>query len=214
MSCIKEVLKVPVRFLNQPIIKENVKNFAGLFTFACGLLEIHDVLRGRAVSTEVNSKAAPASTWSQANKVSLVCARISLILSAGVSRPGVYLISTLTGCVFSTSQLERAFGPNTTFAVNPWHPRHVVSIAAFALSLPAVAQSTYQAYQWAKKKVQQQHVKAQQQPASPKGALAPLTDQAYLTEAKERLINLFNTVTSRVTLHLGNRLAHALIKRV
>ena len=73
----------------------------------------------------------------------IVCAKVSLILSAATSRPGVMIVSTSVGRVFPVRQFERVFGPNTIFAVNLWHPRHVASIAAVILALPLVAQSTY-----------------------------------------------------------------------
>lgn len=96
----KSLFHTSVRLLNQPIVKEGVKNIAGTVTFAFGLIEIHDVyqiLRGREIITEPCSGYPK---WVQvANKVVVVCAKISLILSAGVSRPGVFIISSLIGCV-------------------------------------------------------------------------------------------------------------------
>jgi len=56
------------------------------------------------------------------------------------------------GCLFSTSQVTRVFGPYTTFAVNPWHPRHIISIVSFALALPSVAVvavTVYRGMSWA-----------------------------------------------------------------
>jgi hypothetical protein len=104
---IKNGLGTTVRFLNQPVIKEVVKNIAGTAAFAFGIVEAYDIyqiLQGREVSTEPNSDTPK---WIQiAAKVALVCAKISLILSAATSRPGIFIISTIMGSVFSSSQLE------------------------------------------------------------------------------------------------------------
>lgn len=194
---IKSLINSSVRLLNQPIVKENVKNVAGTLTFVFGLLEIKDVyqiLKGRKISTE-DIPHAP--KWIQvANKTIIVCAKISLILSAGVSRPGVFIISSLSGCFFSTAQLNRVFGPNTLFAINPRHPRHVISLAAVILALPSVAQMTYRGISWA---VQRYPVGVSRE------------SQDWLTDAKVRLMALFNTVTSRPTLHIGNQFSRWLI---
>lgn len=174
-----------VRFLNQPLIKEGIKNVAGAATFAFGLAEIGDlyaIAKGRPITSE-NDADQP--KWLQtANKVSIVAAKISLILSAGVSRPGVIVISFLVGLFFTPAQLQRVFGPNSTFAVNPWHPRHVVSIAAVACALPAIALSTWKGINWVAKEI----------------------DARWLTDRKVNRMVVFNTITSRPILHLGNRI--------
>lgn len=196
---IKDLFSGSVRFLNQPLVKEGVKNMAGTVTFVFGLVEIYDIyqiLRGREISTESRSDSPQ---WMQtAHKVVVVCAKISLILSAAVSRPGIFLISSLAESVFSTSQLKKIFGPNTIFAVNPWHPRHIVSIAAVILAFPSVAQSAYIGVNWAYRKIRQHH----DQPAEGKNL------RNWLTDTKMRLMALFNTVTSRPFLHIGNQLVH------
>lgn len=183
----------PVHCLNQPGVKEGVKNIAGSITFVFGLLEIHDIyqiLRGREISNEVASNPP---TWVQvANKVVIACAKISLILSAGVSRPGVFILSSFVGGIFSTVQLNRVFGPHTIFAVNPWHPRHLISIAAVIFALPSVVQSTYKGIDLAYKKVRYYQNNR--------------NVQSGLTDAKIRLMALFNTITSRPILHIGNRI--------
>lgn len=201
----KNLFNNSVRLLNQPIVKEGVKNIAGTVTFVFGLVEIYDIYqiaRGREITTESCSDYPQ---WIQvANKVIIVCAKISLILSAGVSRPGVFIISSLIGCVFSTSQLNRMFGPNTIFAVNLWHPRHVVSIAAVILALPSLAQSACKGINWAYKKIRQY------QDASTNRSDVKI----WLTDTKIRLMTLFNTVTSRPTLHLGNQLGRFILRPV
>lgn len=202
-TAIKNSLGTAVRFLNQPIIKEGVKNIASTAAFTFGMVEAYDIyqiLSGREISSETNGDAPK---WMQvATKVTLVCAKISLILSAATSRPGVFIISTLVGSVFSSSELERIFGPNTVFAVNPWHPRHVFSIAAVILALPALIQSTHQGIRWAYTKICQ-YEKSREQNVEEKGS--------WLTDTKVRMMALFNTITSRPTQHLGNQLCRAVL---
>jgi hypothetical protein len=186
---VRNLFIISVRLLNQPIVKEGVKNIAGAATFVFGLMEIYDVyqiLRGR----EIVCESCPGHhKWVEvANKVIIVCAKISLILSAGVSRPGIFIISALVGRIFSTTQLNRVFGPNAIFAVNAWHPRHVVSLVAVVLALASIAQSTYTRIHWTFKKVQQYQVV-----------------RIGLTDTKIRLTTIFNTMTSRPVLHLGNQ---------
>lgn len=199
----KNLFNTSVRLLNQPIVKEGVKNIAGSITLVFGLVEIYDIYqiaRGREITTEACSDCPK---WIQvANKVIIVCAKISLILSAGVSRPGVFIISSLIGCVFSTSQLDRVFGPNTIFAVNPWHPRHIVSLVAVILALPSLAQSTYKGINWTCKKIRQY------QELSTNGSDV----KVWLTDTKIRLMTLFNTITSRPVLHLGNQLSYFILQ--
>lgn len=140
---VRSLLNIPIHVLNRPIVKEAVKNIVSTLTFAFGLIEIYDTcqtLQSRTITSAV-SRVHP--QWMQAaNKVDTLGAEISLLLSAGVSRPGVYIISSLVGSVFSTVQLNRVLGPNAIFAVNPWHPRHVVSIVAVAFGLLSLAQDS------------------------------------------------------------------------
>lgn len=192
-----------IQLLNQPIVKESVKNVVGSVTFAFGLIEIYDIYqiaRGRQITTETYSNYPK---WIQiANKVVIVCAKISLILSAGVSRPGVFIISSLLGLVFSTPQLERVFGPNTLFSINPWHPRHIVSIVAVILALPSMIQSVCKGCNWAYKKIRQYN----DMPAD------SLKVKIWLTDTKIRLMTLFNTATSRPILHMGNQLGRFILR--
>jgi len=194
---IKGYVKTSVALLNTPTIKEGVKNVLGSVTFAFGLLEMYDlyqILQGRSISTETHSS--PPTLWETANKVVILSAKISLILSAGVSRPGVFLISSLVGTIFSTTQLARVFGPNTIFAVNPWHPRHVVSIVAVILALPSNVQAVYKCAQWAFKSSSAVDKRA----------------KSWLTDTKVRMMTLWNTITSRPALHVGNSLSRLILR--
>lgn len=179
--------------INQPIVKEGVKNLASSISFMFGLVEMHDIYRiakGRSITCEALTDAIP---WKQQlYKIIMICAKISLVLSAGVSRPGIYLISTLMGSIFSTSQLNRVFGPNTVFEINPWHPRHIVSIAALIFALPCVIQSAYCSLDLFQKNIRHCCHKSE--------------FKAWLCDKKINVMVLFNTLTSRPILHLGNQI--------
>lgn len=200
-TAIQSGLGTIVQFLNRPVIKEGVKNIASTAAFTFGLLEGYDtiqILRGRKISTETHSNQPK---WVQvASQIALLCAKISLILSAATSRPGVWIISTLVGSVFSSIQLERVFGPNTIFTVNPWHPRHMFSIAAAILALPALIQSTYQGINWAYTTLCSRGDR-QASPLERRGS--------WLTDTKIRLMASLNTIISRPAQHLGNQLCRA-----
>lgn len=191
-----------VRFLNQPNVKEVVKNIASAAAFAFGLIEAYDIyqiLRGRAISTETDVQLPK---WMQiANKIILLCAKISLILSALISRPGVFIISTIVGQVFSSKHLKYAFGSNTTFAVNPWHPRHVFSIVAVVLALPSAIQSIYGGMHWVYGQLTRNR--------DLQNRVGKAT--SWLTDTKIRLMALFNTICSRPVQHLGNQVCRFIL---
>lgn len=224
---VKSLFNNTVSLLNQPVVKEGVKNIAGSVTFVFGLVEIYDIYqiaRGAEISSEVSSKSPK---WIHiADKVIIVCAKTSLVLSAGVSRPGVFMISSLVGSVFSSTQIDRLFGPNTIFALNPRHPRHVVSIAAVILALPSVAQTTYKGINWVYRKVRQYQVSPTDKKSLQKGLNQKFkkvqrklstdnnSDRPCLSDAKIRLMSLFNTITSRPALHIGNQLGRFILHHI
>jgi len=197
----KNALATTLHVLNQPLVKESIKKVAVCVTFAFGIIEVNDIYQishGREITTE-NFSDSP--QWIQiANRTVIICAKISLILSASVSRPGVVIISSLIGRVISFQQLERIFGSNTIFAVNPWHPRHVVSITAVLLALPSIAQSIYRGTCWAYKKFQGCYLPDNQETTT------------WFTDTKIRLMNLFNTATSRPLLHMGNQFGRFVLR--
>lgn len=192
-NVIKVVVQATVKFLNAPPVKETVKNTIGVASCVFGAVEAYDlyqIARGR-VSTEPGSNNPK---WIQvAEKVIIICSKISLLLSAGVSRPGVFVVSSLVGLIFSTTQLDKVFGPNTTFAVNPWHPRHVISFVAVLFALPSVVQSAGKAINWGNKKIQPSQTVEEKKEAQP-----------WLTRMRLRLMVLFNTIFSRPVLHKLN----------
>lgn len=195
----KNALSGVIKLLNHEPVKEGIKYGASSLSFACGLFEIYEIaqiLRGKCrVSSEITATdriIAPSielqpstPAWiTISNKVIIAAAKISIVLSAGVSRPGVFIISSLAGSVFSAEKLTKVFGPNTLFAVNPWHPRHVVSIAAVILAAPSVIQSVYRFC------------------ASYKAPDCKYS--VIINDSKVRLMTFFATLTSRPTLHIGS----------
>ncbi|MCE2982546.1 MAG: hypothetical protein LW832_03155 [Parachlamydia sp.] len=170
MNVARDLLNCPVQLLNTPIVKEGVKNFAGSVTFCFGLAEVYHYFNSRDLPDQ-----------STASKVVKIFAKASILLSACVSRPGVFIISSLAGRVCSPQQLERVFGINTIFAHNPWHIRHSASFAAVILAMPIMQ------------------------------ATRDYSTGTNETENNLRWIALFNTLTSRPLLHMGNQFVHFLI---
>ena len=117
-----------VRFLNQPLVKEGIKEVIGAITFLGCAVEIYHF------ATEY-----PSTTL----KVVVVCTQLSVILACLTSRPGLRLCHWVAHKLARPETLVRLFGPSTNFVGNPWHPRHVASITASLLAIPAVAQSLY-----------------------------------------------------------------------
>ncbi len=200
------LIAVGAQFLNQPVVKEGIKNGISLATFAFGIAGAYDLYRelsGRKIS--IVDDADVDSQWLKvANKV-ILAAKIGLVLSGMVSRPGVFIISQLTHLVASKHQLETVFGPNTIFALNPWHPRHVTSIVAVALTMPMIALYAYKGFNWANKKV----IPLSTSTTSTGGKNAITT---WLTDAKICLMAFLTTITSRPVLHQGNHLVRWLLR--
>lgn len=197
LGIIKDVMQIGIHFLNQPLIKDCVKNVAGSMTCVFAMVEFYticQIVKGREISIIVDPHTPK---WVQAfYKATLISAKISLILSAIVSRPGTFVISTLIHSIFSTAQLETVFGPNTIFNINPWHPRHIISLVALALAFPILIQSFFQGMKWIYKKTRRY--------LSQRVIQAP---QASQISTKVKLVALFNTLTGRPVLHVGNQLA-------
>ncbi len=153
-----------LNFLNQPSIKNAVKDFAGFVTCLFGMVEIYYLCH----------------FYKAKEKTTLnFISKLSLLLSPFVTRQGILLMTTFTS-LFSL-QFNGFFGQNTIFAVNPWYPKHIASIAAVLLALPALYTK-----------------------------LAP----SKFNFLQDKTLNnriffflLFNTLTSRPVLHLGNQLA-------
>ncbi len=201
----RTAINVGAQFFNQPVVKECLKDIFSAVTVAFGLLGAYDLyqtFKGRNITSEKDAVNDP--KWLQvASKLALLAAKVALVLSALVSRPGVLIISSLVNMVASTVQIERVFGPNTIYAVNPMHPRHWVSLVAAALAVPLVALTIFKGLSWAFYKNTGQ--------SNP--AISVQNATQILTDSNVRQMTLFNTFTSRPMLHLGNQWVRIILLR-
>ncbi len=201
----RTAINVGAQFFNQPVVKEGLKNVFSVVTVAFGFLGAYDLyqtLKGRNISSE---KDANDPKWLQvASKIALLAAKVALILSAFVSRPGVIVVSFLVNFIVSPAQLERVFGPNTIYAINPLHPRHLMSFVAAALAVPLVVLTIIKSLSWVFKKVIGQSNPAK----SVQNATQILSDSNVLQ------MTFFNAITSRPMLHLGNRITRIILLRI
>jgi hypothetical protein len=203
-NSVRSIVQPAVRLLNQPPVKQGVKDLVGVLTVIFGLAVTYDTFRRFHQTATNEASNAPINAMKVADKVMINCAKLSLILSAATSRLGVIALSRLVHTVASSAQLERLFGPNTIFAVNPWHPRHVFSIGAVLLAFPFLARSIYQ------RATSCCSPEARSQTAEP---VETGTLTRWKINTNTLLIMLFiTTVTSRPVLHLGNQLGQLLIK--
>jgi len=152
--------------LNHPVVKQNIKNLAGLMTCLFGLMELSSLFFK--INKENNN-----------STIFLFFSRISIFLSPLTTSFGLWLILNLS--LLFPFQIESFFGKNTIFAINPWSPKHVVSIMAVCFALPALFASFKC---WLYRKVTN-----------------PIVSSWIL------FVLLFNTLTSRPVLHLMNQLA-------
>ena len=207
IAAIRSGFVATVAALNQHDVKEQAKTLVSAITFLNGLIGIPFdclILGDRRISTEVLEGPPKWTRVRVATTVAVACSYSSLLLSAATSRPGVWIISTFVGRIISSSQLERIFGPNTVFAVNPWHPRHVCSIAAVILAIPSVIHSTYLGiHSLMRYSIFSQQLRFHVECEQPSG---------QLSDREVRGMILFNTLTSRPIMHLGNQLCRAMVK--
>jgi hypothetical protein len=170
-----------VNFLNTH--KEGIKSGAGCFTTLFGIQEIF-------VSSRTKREIAADDWIETASKAATIFARLSFVLSAALSKPGIFAISKITGALLKPEQLARFFGPNTLFSINPWHPRHVVSFVSIAFAAPALIRSAYHGVH---------------------GAFGNGHTSDQNLSISEHAKLWFNFITSRPILHWGNRLAHRIL---
>jgi hypothetical protein len=166
-------LRETVSYINQPAVKAGVKNFSGIVTFSLGAVEGCDLVY-RAIKRDQESSLT-------AGKSIALAGRFSLVLSAALSYPGQWVASNTIGRIVDPA----LFGPNVIFAVNPYHPRHLVSFASCGLTLSA---SVY--FLLFKKDKE---------------------ERAILNDQVVTLLLFFNLATSRPVLHLGNQFAHQIL---
>lgn len=191
------LFQTTVHVLNQN--KEKIKTITGIFTFVFGLIALQNLYRISQGERVMTGYYASDSYWKQRfSEVSMVCAKFSLVFSAVASVQRIPLVRH----VFSAPPLEAVFGPNTTFALNPWHPRHVASIVAVALAAPSLIESSCHGMYWIYKKIQKQNCLT----------IDVGRHHIWLTDSRVRPMVWFNTfISSRVTQHLVNRFAQAML---
>ena len=156
-----------VRLLNQAHVKEGVKNVIGCMTFFGGL----------AAFSQMSCKSKTSSDWwGTADKAISFFLKASIVLSLIASRPSLYFWEKIA---IPRTWLE-IFGPNTVFALNPWHPRHLLNITANALSAAALVKWVFD-------------------------RCAPSPEALGFLVA----LGAFNFLTGRSTLHLANHVLHS-----
>jgi hypothetical protein len=185
MNDLNELLTYCIDFLNQPSVKETIKNFCSSFTFAFGLVQLWVLFYRRKPCKNLP----PLQGIERAEEIAQTCTSISLILSAACSRPSVYLLSSLCDFCLPADLFDAYFGPNTLFDLNPWHPRHVTSLIALGLALPSPIISL---------------IHYVQSPA--KASIKPVQQLGWMA--------LFNTLTCRPVLHTGNQLGKLIFLRI
>jgi hypothetical protein len=199
-------------FMNCPAVKSNAKNLFDVPKCAFGVLQIiHFPIStyeqiGTTYSSIKQKIQNPNSEikWKEiAADVAIIFGRFSIILNAALSRPGVWAISQLVGRVTSPAQLNRLFGPNTIFAHNPYHPRHVLSFVAVVLATPALAQASYTGLRKVYAKCKKQNTRINTQTAQ----------SARLSCSYTQFMCLYNTITARPVLHICNELVSKILHR-
>jgi hypothetical protein len=104
-----------IRLLNQMPVKEGIKNVIGIATFLGCAVEIYKFCAKPETPAQ-----------STAMKVIVRCTQLSIILAFLTSRP-----------------MLRFFPQGPIFAINPWQARHLMSVSASLLALPAVIHSMF-----------------------------------------------------------------------
>lgn len=175
-----------VHFLNEH--KEVFKEVLSVPTFVFGIFgaiglyrdvpELYSDLKGRITKKEEES----APSWSDTvGKIIKVSTDAAILLNSLTSRPGQAIIGWTATKIVGKAQLIRLFGPNLNFVTNPYHPKHVCSIAALLLAIPGVLNTFYdeiqQCFGWKIISLQGRGI---------------------------QWINIYNTITGRPLLHLVN----------
>ncbi len=176
-----------VSFFNTPVVKERMKKLFGSANFAIGIVDVFFCSKENPIETLDQG------TWEKtAHKIVIILAKVSILLSYLSSYPSLVIFSAVTKRFFSNIQLERAFGPNTTFQKNPLHPKHVVSIAGTLLGLPSILYSVYLGSTYLCQKL-----------------LGKAKKNTKPT--KTELLVFFKTVFDRPTLHIVNRVCRFIL---
>jgi hypothetical protein len=198
MNVMKSGLGAFVHFAN--VHKEEIKSGGGVALAVFGCVVAWDMTHGGLTDSTSISQTDP--LWMQnALKIVRACSEISLLCSGLTSRPGVYVIARIASAILSKARQEALFGPNTIFAINPWHPRHVVSVAAFIFALPAMIHNICRLGAWVHRKITQQptvvHANINVRRPTDREVLAML---------------IVATIFGRVTQHLANSYLSRLVR--
>ena len=124
-----------VSFMNYH--KETIKNVFGLGNLGIGAQALYDAANGK-IYTKYARESIHTNEKSTIDRVTLAFLQTSFVLSGVASPIGIWGISKVVNKIFTSSQLESVFGPNTNFVGNWKHPRHIVSLTAVAFALPFV----------------------------------------------------------------------------
>ncbi|HRD55059.1 MAG TPA: hypothetical protein PLC42_01545 [Parachlamydiaceae bacterium] len=184
MSFALPLLNNFVSKLNQPNIKQNVKNIAGMITFTGGILSVATIF-SKTLDKEVKQEKEKSRIFKSFNVMETTILKASLFFSAVASPIGNALVGKIANAVFGTERLVSYFGPNTIFALNPTHPRHLISFVAAASILPNLEVVLHKSIS---------------------------TSDYTLLYPVFRKIAFFNFITSRPILHIGNSLAGRIFK--
>ena len=192
---IRSLIHSSKQFLTQPLIKESVKNVASYAPLIFGLIEIYDLFRKP-------TNVMPRRSVVRRSGI-LKSAKTSILLTAASSLPIQYVVNFFANKLFSERQLNRFFGPNASFAVNPWHPRHVVSLVTIAFAMPGLILSLVKTLKVAARKMGLMKAKPNKY-IDIDPPYYSWMDKA--THRKNRSYVLwFNTLTSHPILHLANQ---------
>jgi hypothetical protein len=167
-------------WINVAGVKELVKKVIGVAAGVFGVLETYNLFCSWRNGTLWSSRQTTIE-----NLVGL-SARVAIIAAACTIPPLSSAVGAVSTAIFGSSRLVRWFGPNVNFVTNPWHPRHVVSIASWALALPALVHAVYSRMQ------------TQKRPSE---------------NTPSRIRLAFHLVTHRVTLHGVNALLRRALLR-
>jgi len=127
-----------VFFLNQPPVKKAVKKTVGAAHLVFAAWEVYESVKKYRKEEILLSHKECFST-----RLTVLTAKISMIGFALSTAPGYQIAGSVASFFFSEETLSRWVGPHLNFATTPYHPRHVVSVASFALGIPAFIHFVY-----------------------------------------------------------------------
>lgn len=182
LTIAREYLARSVNYLNEPVVKQNIKWNLG----------------------RVAMLSSSACLFNSTPSIIMELARTSLFLNAQVCPQSFEFWSKVAAKLLTQEQINR-FGPNTIFAVNPWHPRHVISIAAAAMAIPVVLSTLYQFGCWM--------VNAHSHNNNNLSEEKKVTPFWRLSDNTIRALVMFSFFTSRPVLHQTNLLFQRIVAK-